>query len=49
MLFSVYLRLAYCFLDVVWGLFGVGLGICDWFQVDFGFAYNLFKVCLGFV
>jgi hypothetical protein len=32
------------------GLFGVGLGIiCDWFKVDFGFAYNLFKVRLGFV
>ena len=32
------------------GLFGVGSGIiCDWFKVDFGFAYNLFKVRLGFV
>ena len=32
------------------GLFGVwGLGfICDWFKVDFGFAFNLFKVRLGF-
>jgi hypothetical protein len=31
-------------------LFGIGLGIiCDWFKVDFGLAYYLFKVRLGFV
>ena len=35
---------------VAQGLFGVGLGItCDWFQADFGFAYNFFKVRLGFI
>ena len=47
MFFRVYLRLVYGFLGVA---FGVGLGIiCDWFKVDIGFAYNLFKVRLGFV
>ena len=37
-------------LEVAWGLFGVGLRItCDWFQADFGFANDVFKLRLGFM